>query len=176
MDARWSGLLRLDYFDAVDGSALDPPSWWRESAGAYGCYLSHLALLEESDGVTFVLEDDAVPSSLLAPALSRSLPDDGWDLLYFGGQLSPLSMRMRRSSTPCLIEAEHVSRTHAYVVRDPRQTSQLLRRELRRGVHVDEVLAYSGLRQVVWHPFLVGQGAGRSDIWGDERSSDEFWN
>ena len=176
MNARWSGLLELDYFDAVDGSALDAPPWWRESAGAYGCYLSHLALLEESEGATFVLEDDAVPSPLLASILSRPLPDEGWDLLYFGGQLSPLSMRMPRFSTPRLVEAEHVSRTHAYVARDPRQVAQVLRQELRRGVHVDEVLAYCGLRQVVWHPFLVGQGAGRSDIWGEERSSDEFWN
>lgn len=176
MDSRWSGLLELDYFDAVDGSALDIPPWWRESAGAYGCYLSHLALLEESEGATFILEDDAVPSTLLAPVLSRPLPDEGWDLLYFGGQHSPLSKRVRHFSTPRLVEAEHVSRTHAYAVRDPHQVAQLLRQELRRGVHVDEVLAYCGLRQVVWLPFLVGQGSGRSDIWDEERSGHEFWN
>src|SRR5262245_46044684 len=80
-------------FPAIDGRACVPPPWWKESAGAWGCYRSHLRVVEDCLNndleSVLVLEDDAeFPPTFAADAAEflRHVPDD-WDMLYLGGQL-----------------------------------------------------------------------------------------
>jgi hypothetical protein len=48
---------------AVDGRLVPPPAWWRSGPGSWGCYRSHLSLLEdclnENVGSVLLMEDDA---------------------------------------------------------------------------------------------------------------------
>ena len=78
-------------FPAVDGNALEIPSTWKHSPGAYGCLRSHLAVVEQarnhSQHSVLIFEDDAVFDPQLNTKFSvfaKQLPDD-WDMLYFGG-------------------------------------------------------------------------------------------
>lgn len=78
-------------FPAVDGNALEIPSTWKHSPGAYGCLRSHLAVVEQardhSKHSVLIFEDDAVFDPQLNTKFSvfaKQLPDD-WDMLYFGG-------------------------------------------------------------------------------------------
>jgi hypothetical protein len=49
---------------AIHGDTVTPPGWWTAGRGAWGCYRSHLQILETcySDGLEsyLVFEDDAV--------------------------------------------------------------------------------------------------------------------
>jgi GR25 family glycosyltransferase involved in LPS biosynthesis len=75
---------------AVDGSRLELPAYWRHSAGAYGCLLSHLRVVRDARDrglpSVLILEDDVVfdPSfSEKFPLFMRDLPPD-WDMVFLG--------------------------------------------------------------------------------------------
>lgn len=77
-------------FAAVDGNALVLPATWNHSAGAYGCLLSHVRVVEEARRVghesLLIFEDDAVfdpEFKIKFASFSEELPSD-WDMLYFG--------------------------------------------------------------------------------------------
>src|SRR6188474_3518812 len=58
------GITGVRHFAAVDGSAVTLPAHWNHSAGAYGCLLSHVAVIQQArelghDSV-LIFEDDAV--------------------------------------------------------------------------------------------------------------------
>jgi GR25 family glycosyltransferase involved in LPS biosynthesis len=81
------------FVDAVDGQDLEVPDFWRNTAGAYACYLSHLRLLEQSvdagvPGDIIVVEDDVLLDADFTPVLDRILaaPVRPFDLLYLGGR------------------------------------------------------------------------------------------
>lgn len=81
-----------DVFEAIDGQKVPTPFGWTESAGAYGCRLSHCRVMEQAflDDVSslLVLEDDfCVTSTFLqdVETFLRDVPDD-WELLMLGGQ------------------------------------------------------------------------------------------
>jgi GR25 family glycosyltransferase involved in LPS biosynthesis len=105
---------------AVDGSRLELPATWRDSAGAYGCLLSHLQVVRDARqrGLPslLILEDDVLfdPSfSQKFPVFMRGLPAD-WDMVFLGAL-------HREDPDPV---AEYVVRvrtaycTHAYAIRD----------------------------------------------------------
>ena len=84
------GIQSVQRFPAVDGVVVERPAWWTHTAGAYGCLLSHLAVVSEArdSGAPHVLifEDDAVLDPEFQEKFSRfikEVPDD-WDMLYFG--------------------------------------------------------------------------------------------
>jgi len=77
-------------FAALDGNALVLPATWQHSAGAYGCLLSHVRVVEEArrlgHDTVLIFEDDAVfdpEFKIKFASFSEELPSD-WDLLYFG--------------------------------------------------------------------------------------------
>ena len=82
----------IQKFQAVDGKLCKPPAYWTQGGGAWGCYRSHLRILEDclNRGVKSVLflEDDALPCEdfpAKAEKFLRHLPED-WGMIYLGGQ------------------------------------------------------------------------------------------
>lgn len=77
-------------FAAADGNALVLPATWQHSAGAYGCLLSHVRVVEEARRLghesVLIFEDDAVfdpEFKIKFASFSEELPSN-WDMLYFG--------------------------------------------------------------------------------------------
>jgi len=108
---------------AIDGRTVPQPSHWKVGGGAWGCYRSHLRLIEQclNEGVhsVLLLEDDAVirdtAFSARVLAFLAAVPTD-WQLLYLGGQL------LHPKRTPPQRVNEHVyapgnvHRTHAWAL------------------------------------------------------------
>jgi len=84
------GIDRVRRFSARDGNALVLPSHWKHTAGAYGCLLSHVQVVQEARELghesVLIFEDDAVLDPEFTTKFAtfiEELPFD-WDLLYFG--------------------------------------------------------------------------------------------
>jgi len=97
----------IERWSAVDGQKIKPPAWWRISPGAWGCYRSHVSIVEQClrDEVKSVLvvEDDITLHPDIAEAAEKfleELPAD-WDMIYFGGRLwnpkEPISEHVARA-------------------------------------------------------------------------------
>jgi hypothetical protein len=106
---------------AVDGSLCRPPSGWRGGRGAWGCYRSHLRIIEQSladgAGPILLLEDDATFADGFADNLAnflKSLPTD-WHMAYLGGQ-----HHRRQAGRPQpvggVFRVFNLNRTHAYAI------------------------------------------------------------
>ena len=84
------GIGGVRRFAAVDGSKVVLPASWSHSAGAYGCLLSHVAVVQEALAAgcesLLIFEDDAVfdpEFNIKFASFVNEAPPD-WDLLYFG--------------------------------------------------------------------------------------------
>jgi len=84
------GIEFVQRFSAIDGETIEKPSHWTHTAGAYGCLLSHVAVVSEArdSGAAsiLILEDDVILDPEFQEKFSRfikEVPDD-WDMLYFG--------------------------------------------------------------------------------------------
>lgn len=171
---------------AVDGRAEHPPEGWGAGPGAWGCRLSHLALLRQAltDGAehVLVLEDDVIFSPHTAQCLPRLMQDlpESWGQFYLGGQhlQDPVE-----TVTPLIWRATNINRTHAYAVHRralPAVVEHLERLGdyLSRGQwHVDHQLG-TGQSAGLWETcapswWLAGQAEGESDIAGN--TPEERW-
>jgi GR25 family glycosyltransferase involved in LPS biosynthesis len=106
---------------AVDGHNVPVPSSYKAPAGAYGCKLSHTALLahalEHGHDPVMVFEDDVVVVKGFKTRLDAWLehvPGD-WDAIMVGGQheFPPVHVNDH------VVRVTKAGRTHAYVVRMP---------------------------------------------------------
>lgn len=176
--AAWPGQA-IEVLPAIDGREHEPPSWWKTTPGAWGCYLSHkqavaLAVLEGVERL-LVFEDDAtfVPDF---PARLAALPvpaDADW--LYLGGQ----HLRRPEPVAEGLVRGVNVNRTHAYALLGRRALAAVcahLEPNPKRWTarhHVDH--HYGILHQArslnvyAASPWLCGQAAGTSDVDGRKR-------
>lgn len=169
-------------FDAVDGSKVDFPSHWKSNHGAWGCYLSHLRILDmamerELESI-LVLEDDAVFCSTFSAdvrSFFAELPED-WELIYLGGQHIELHLGIPKKVSTWVYRPFNTNRTHAYAIRG----QEAMRRihgylsepeNWTENHHVDHFLgAYQKLHDRVYVPmdWLVAQDDGLSDVAGAE--------
>ena len=155
-------------FEAVDGKTVAMPEQWTAGAGAWGCQLSHRAVLDAAirDGMknVLILEDDAYPVVDIADrakAFLERVPDD-WDCLMLGAQ------HLRAPTPVCdgVVRCVASNRTHAFAVRG--RMMQTLRNVwgLNKTDHCDLVL--SSLMRVFKayspDPLLIGQDGGESDV------------
>jgi len=155
-------------FEAVDGMQLTLPAYKNRGPGAWGCMLSHQAVLASAiaDKVTslLVLEDDAHPVPDFAERAADFLakaPSD-WDCLMFGGEhlMPPLAV------CPGVVRCAGANRAHAYALRGSMMPILLAFWKHYKAEHCDIVLACLMRHFKVYAPvpFLVGQDAGHSDI------------
>jgi len=109
----------VEIVDAVDGKLCKHPAWWKQGGGAWGCYRSHLGVIEHAlnTGIESLLifEDDATfveGFSEKAQEYLCRLPED-WGQAYFGGQ------HLKRPELACegVMRAANINRTHAYALR-----------------------------------------------------------
>ena len=108
----------IERWSAVDGSLVSPPTWWSIGSGAWGCYRSHVNILERclTDGVksVLVLEDDLELCDNFAENTQRFLeevPDD-WDMICLGGQLHIPPKKISEQ----VYQASNVICTHAFAI------------------------------------------------------------
>jgi len=84
------GVEGVRRFPAVDGSTVQLPANWNHTAGAYGCLLSHLEVVQEARRLdhksVLIFEDDTVFDPQFESkfvSFVEQVPAD-WDMLYFG--------------------------------------------------------------------------------------------
>jgi hypothetical protein len=173
MEKFWSLLgdwpfKKPERFDAIEGQKFPMPAQWTAGVGAWGCQLSHRAVLDRAlaDGVKsiLVLEDDAYPIvgfAALAGKFLKEVPND-WDCLMLGAQHLrppiPVSVGVMR----CVAS----NRTHAFALRGKFLRTLRDVWALNQVDHCDIVL--SSLMRIFKayapNPLLIGQDCGVSDV------------
>lgn len=179
----------VQFVPAVDGKLCQRPEWWRGGGGAWGCYRTHVSLMEAclNEGVESVLllEDDALfPRDFVERAREflSAVPED-WGMIYLGGQ----HLKVGRQS-PTEVEGTNglvyvpynVNRTHAFGLRGRTMTKvyrHCCRTDWTTAHHIDHHLGRLHQRREdpVYVPseWLVAQAAGRSNVSG--RNPDDRW-
>jgi GR25 family glycosyltransferase involved in LPS biosynthesis len=174
-------------FRAIDGQKCRPPASWRQGGGAWGCYRSHLRLVERclNDGVDSILllEDDAVFPADFTQRIQiflENVPED-WDMLYLGGQHLHAREHPPIEVNDHVYQPYNVNRTHAWAIRGKMLETvyhHLLRTDWEAHDHIDHHMGR--LHQLRQHriycprEWLVGQAEGRSDI-SHRRAPTRFW-
>ncbi len=180
----------VERVSAVDGERVPPPGWWRPGSGAWGCYRTHLRLIEDAlnQGVNslLVFEDDALFGKDFASKVRRFLarvPAD-WGMLYLGGQHLKSKEVPPRAVNEEVCEPYNVNRTHAFALRGPAMKAvyrHLCSNAWRAGHHIDhhlgQFLERHDPRYPVYCPrnWLVGQAGGDSNI-TPQTFPDRFWD
>jgi hypothetical protein len=172
---------------AIDGKLVKHPPHWSPGGGAWGCYRSHLRIIEQclNEGVQSVLllEDDALfPPDFAARVLAwlRHVPAN-WQMLYLGGQHLFPGQHPPLKLAPQLFQPYNVNRTHAFALQGDMLRivyHHLLRTDWHRANHIDHHLGrlHQQRKHRIYCPpeWLVGQASGKSNISGRE-PPDRFW-
>lgn len=181
----------------------DPPGWHQAGKGAWGCFRSHMNIyhyaMTHALRSVLIFEDDAVfceDFCARARAFVEAVPDD-WDMIYLGGnhylRLPISSQGMGTLLGPLLPEPVNdlvlcphiVNTTHAYALNRNaiRCVYEILARfpeaMMDDDFHMDTLLgSLHELRAVKaycpWE-WLVGQGAGLSDISHFDHEGEPWW-
>jgi GR25 family glycosyltransferase involved in LPS biosynthesis len=168
-------------YEALDGGIVTPPAWWNGGHGAWGCYRTHLRIIEECLNrdvpSVLILEDDAVCVENFREKTEQFwqyLPDD-WEMIYLGGQHIQENLRLPRKLNDWVYQPFNVNRCHCYGFRG--------RKMLERAYchlnnfeawnvahHVDHYLGelHKKMEHGLYVPreWLVAQSEGQSDICG----------
>lgn len=166
-------------FPAINGQLAPPPSWWTAGAGAWGCYRSHLQILEtclsnQIDRV-LILEDDAFLVDQFedkCKAFFGHLPTD-WKLIYLGGEHLEPSRRLPTRINDWVYRPYNVNRTHGYAIQGLGTIRDIYchlneTQAWRKGHHIDHHYGEWQKKQShgIYVPakWLVGQTEGLSSI------------
>jgi hypothetical protein len=178
----------IEVVSAIDGKQCRHPDWWRQGGGAWGCYRSHVRIIEDAlnagEESVLIFEDDATFCEGFADqarAYLAALPAD-WVQAYLGGQ--HLRPALAVPGNPLVVRASNVNRTHAYAVRGREGMTKLYRwlnaaDQWRNACHIDH--HYGRLHKAesagYYAPasWLCGQAAGQSNISG-KTPPERWWN
>jgi len=174
-------LGNVEIVQAVHGDTVLHPNWWKSGNGAWGCYRSHMQILEkcynENVESYLVFEDDAIFRPEFDKLLSEfmdNVPDD-WQQLYLGGQLIHEIKHPPIRINPHVLMPYNVNRTHCFAL-NKRSYSQIYKHlynvPFYAHEHIDHHLGrlHETGKFCVYCPnkWLVGQDADRSNISGKE--------
>ena len=171
----------VERFKAIDGKRAPAPEWFKGGNGAWGCYKSHLNILEDclQNGIhsCLLMEDDAVfceDFSAQVEEFLNKLPDD-WEMIYLGGQHLHALKRPPIQVNPHVYIPFDVNRTHAFAIRGQSMMRRLYKhlnafKDWIENHHIDHHLGQFHRQRTnpIYCPaqWLVGQSEGRSDISG----------
>ena len=177
----------ITVWHAVHGDTVLHPDWWSSGRGAWGCYRSHLQILEHcyNSGAEsyIVFEDDAIFRPDFEQQLSAflaELPDD-WEQVYLGGQLLHEVQHPPKRLTENVYIPYNVNRPHGFAVH--KRGYEKLYRHLnsvpfQNGEHIDHHLGrlHESGKLKIYCPakWLVGQDGGPSNISGNTNSA-TYW-
>lgn len=186
----------VEKVDATFGKKTGVPDWWNSGKPAWGCYRSHLRIIEEclTRGIKSVLllEDDFICCDNFAERIEiflKRLPDD-WEMLYLGGQHLHIARHPPEKINEQVYRPFNVNRTHAFALRGNglRKIYSHLNwvKDWKRGHHIDHHLGRLVQRRKmpIYCPeqWLIGQNDERSTIngrspiirfWADSVSTSE---
>lgn len=182
-----SCLPTAEVWQAVHGDSVRHPDWWTAGSGAWGCYRSHMQILEYcyQRGIEsyIVFEDDAIfrpDFEEQVKLFMGNLPPD-WEQLYLGGQLLHEVQHPPRKVADNVYFPRNVNRTHCFAVH--RRGYERLYKHLnavpfQQGEHIDHHLGRlhdtGTLKVYVPGKWLVGQDGGPSNISGKNNSA-TYW-
>lgn len=174
-------------FAAIDGKQVKPPEYWQAGPPAWGCFRSHLQIIETclNEGVNSVLflEDDAVISPNFKELVNDFLQrvPENWDMLYLGGQHLKAGQNPPLKISENVYQPWNINRTHAYALQGRMLDvtyRHLLKKDWHPKHHIDH--HYGRLHQRREHriycpgQWIIGQAGGKSDINGREME-ERFW-
>lgn len=174
-------------WEAVHGDTVRPPAFWQSGNGAWGCYRSHMQVLEYAIAKKLksyiVFEDDAIFSNTFTEDLNSfmaEVPED-WQQLYLGGQLIHEIRHPPKRMTDWVFMPYNVNRTHCFAVHERgyyAMYSHLNSLPFQPKEHIDHHLGrlHESGKFHVYCPkkWLVGQGEGWSNVSG-KYNSDLYW-
>lgn len=145
-DVAWP-FCETEFHTAIHGDTTGYPWWWKVGGGAWGCYRSHLAIIEKhlstrSDKPILILEDDVVfceNFTQRAKDYLENLPDD-WGMAYFGRQHLKQHERKPQRINEYVDRPFNVNRTHAYALRGHAFIQKLYKWLLELPAHSEEAL------------------------------------
>lgn len=181
--------LPVERWPAVDGERCPPPEWWNPGKGAWGCYRSHLQIIEhclnQNISSVLIFEDDAIfcdDFSTKARQFLQALPGD-WQMVYLGGQHLYVNRQPPKKINDYVCKPYNVNRTHAFGLRG--EGLKIVYRHITAvnwlsGQHIDHHLGRlhmnGGIKVYTPTSWLVGQRQGVSDIAGRNFEADRFWD
>lgn len=169
-------------FVAIDGNLVKPHENWMAGPGAWGCYRSHMNIIEHAIQCKYknvlILEDDAYfIDGFVEKTLDflKSVPYN-WEQLYLGGQ----HLKKPEEHKNGVLKCHNVNRTHAYMLRNDfmlelyhhlldidSQHKKMRRKGSKlKGFHIDHWMGEIHSKKNVYAPveWLIGQDEGVSDI------------
>lgn len=177
---------QIEVWPAVHGDSIRHPDWWTSGAGAWGCYRSHLQILEhcyQNQIESYVVfEDDAIfrPNADEATKLFLDAVPPDWEMIYLGGQLLHEVRNPPRKINDQVYTPYNVNRTHCFAVHQ-RGYDKIYRHlfgKLHPNEHIDHHLGRlheSGtLKLYAPARWIVGQDGGPSNISGNTNAA-TFW-
>ena len=177
----------IKVWSAVHGDTVRPPKCWTAGNGAWGCYRSHMQILEDAIAKKLesyvVFEDDAIFADDCEPqtwSFVEALPND-WQQIYLGGQLIHEAKRPPSRVNDNVLIPYNVNRTHAFAVHSRGYQDlydHLCPIPFAQHEHIDHHLGrlHESGKFCVYVPnrWLVGQGSDWSNISG-KFNEDTFW-
>lgn len=180
--------VRPERYAAIDGKECPGPSWWKQGGGAWGCYRSHVNLIErclnENVESVLLLEDDAlcIPDfTEKVTAFLNQVPND-WGMIYLGGQHLSYDRHPPVRLKNDVYQPYNINRTHAFAIHR-RMLGKVYKHltetnDWRRGEHIDHRLGrlHQRRQDPIYCPpeWLIGQAEGRSNISGKTPPT-RFW-
>lgn len=175
-------------YKAIHGDTCTPPKFWNAGNGAWGCYKSHLNILEtqmnEHTESYCVFEDDAIPSAIYDEyerTVLAELPDD-WEMFYIGGQLLHEWDHPPKQISDNIYIPYNVNRTHGFMVHSrgyKKLYNHLCNVPFENEFHIDHHLGriHESAEIKVYVPgkWLIGQAGSSSNVSG-KVSDTIYWN
>lgn len=179
----------IEIIKAIDGKYCRPPTWWNTGNGAWGCYRTHLRILEDClnnniNEPILIFEDDATfceDFTNKCDHFFNILPED-WEQAYLGGQhlVNPILIYNNNS---ILYKGTNINRTHAYALKNYEAIKKIYKwlnsyNLWTKKCHIDHQFGQMQYDNMInaYAPieWLCGQSESKSDI-SNKKENERWW-